>query len=103
MNRRYRMLPDGSVELVEDLIEWAREYENTDHRVARVEFGGVKVSTVFLALDHGSGSGPPLLFETMVFGGEHDQDCVRYSTLDEALAGHCKMATRVLGPNWAKG
>jgi len=28
------------------------------------------------------------LFETMIFGGEHDQYQVRYSTWDDALNGH---------------
>ncbi len=34
--------------------------------------------------------GPPLLFETMIFGGEHDQEQWRYSTWEEAEAGHMK-------------
>jgi hypothetical protein len=46
------------------------------------------VSTVFLGLDHQWGDGPPLVFETMIFGGEHDQYQERYSTWDEAEAGH---------------
>lgn len=48
----------------------------------------VVVSTVWLGIDHQWGNGPPLIFETMVFGGEHDQDTTRYSTEAEALAGH---------------
>ena len=44
------------------------------------------VSTVWLGLDHAHGDGPPILFETMVFGEGSwvDQDCQRYSTLLEA-------------------
>jgi hypothetical protein len=55
----------------------------------------VYVSTVFLGLDHSFGEGPPQLFETMIFGGEHDEYQERYSTWDEAEAGHkkaCKLA-----------
>jgi hypothetical protein len=30
----------------------------------------------------------PYLFETMIFGGEHEGYCDRYATLGEAKAGH---------------
>jgi hypothetical protein len=44
---------------------------------------------VFLGIDHQlSPSGPPLLFETMVFGGEHDSYQERYSTRKQAVQGH---------------
>lgn len=49
------------------------------------------ISTVFLSLDHQHGSGPPLVFETMVFpsrGNLHEIDADRYTTLEEAVAGH---------------
>ena len=100
MAELYRMLPDGSVEAVEDLMEWGKVMQKENRLVAKVQSGDVRISTVFLGLNHQFGEGPPLLFETMVFGGKHDQECERYSTRDEALAGHCKMATKVLGPHW---
>lgn len=50
--------------------------------------GGVSVSTVFLILDHNYFDGPPVLFETMVFGGEDDQYQARYCTYEEAVLGH---------------
>jgi hypothetical protein len=38
-----------------------------------IEDGNIGISTVFLGLDHRHfGDGPPLLFETMVFGGSRD-------------------------------
>ena len=43
-----------------------------------------------MGLDHAFMGGPPLLFETMIFGGEHDQFQERYSTWEEAMAGHKK-------------
>ena len=58
-----------------------------DRHVAWDEVAGAKVSTVFLVIDHGF-EGPPVLFETMVFNGPHDQWQDRYQTWDEALAGH---------------
>ena len=54
--------------------------------------GGCRVSTVFLMFDHAFLPGsPPVLFETMVFGGPHDQDQRRYHTWDEAAAGHAEV------------
>jgi hypothetical protein len=58
----------------------------------------VLVSTVFLFMDYGF-DGTPLLFETMIFGGQHDQYCMRYSTWEEAELGHeesCQMALAVV-------
>jgi len=74
-----------------DLIEWAKWIESADREVARDDIGDVRISTVFLGLDHSFGEGPPLLFETMVFGGPQDQKMDRYSTWEEAEEGHKKM------------
>lgn len=53
---------------------------------------GARVSTVFLGLDHNFGSGgPPILWETMIFNVETEdgyQFQERYSTREEAIAGH---------------
>ena len=48
----------------------------------------VTVSTVWLGLDHSFGAGPPIIFETMVFGGPYNQECWRYSTEQQAREGH---------------
>jgi hypothetical protein len=51
----------------------------------------VRVSTVFLGLDHSYGSGKPVLWETMIFGGENDQAYQeRYASYEQALEGHQK-------------
>ena len=76
--------------------EWGRWMETGNRRVRQDEFDAVRISTVFLGFDHSFGDGPPLLFETMVFGGECDQEMDRYSTWDEADAGHNKMIERVV-------
>lgn len=71
--------------------EWLRLWKPDDatRRVAYSERDGVEVSTVWLGLDQGFGySDRPLIFETMIFGGEHDKEQWHYSTLDEALEGH---------------
>lgn len=72
-----------------DAITWAAQFERADGIVEQTILSqGIRVSTVFLGLNHQWGDGPPLLFETMIFGGEHDEDQWRYSTWDEAVAGH---------------
>jgi hypothetical protein len=69
-----------------------------DRRVDRTQVDAdVSVSTVHLVLDHSFGDGPPLIFETMVFGGDHDQDCWRYSTEEQARAGHAAAVAWVRG------
>lgn len=89
-----KFILDGHTPIPADLQEWAKWYEtNRDtRRVGRTEISeGVSVSTVFLALDHSFGDGPPVLFETMIFGGPHDDGCWRYCTWEEAEAGHARV------------
>lgn len=85
--------PEGK----EGLLAFAKDFENTEGR--RVGFdklpNGLAVSTVWLGIDHGFGSGRPLIFETMVFahgrGGEFQ---TQYSTLEEARLGHKMMVKK---------
>ena len=79
-----------------DLLTWAKWCEKTDRSVAKTKKDRITVSTVFLGLDHQRGDGPPLLFETMVFGGEFNGEMDRYSTWEEAEIGHKTMCEKVL-------
>lgn len=82
----------------DDLLAWAEWYETADRIVARTQVDtDVTVSTVFLALDHGHHGGPALLYETMIFGGRHDQYMSRYHDREAALAGHDRAVRRALG------
>lgn len=94
-----RYILDGHAPVpCEDLMQWGRWLEGADTRVASDSRGGVTVSTVFLGLDHRFGPGPPLIFETMAFPADgSDEECERYSTWDEAVAGHEAMCAKVLG------
>jgi hypothetical protein len=82
-----------------DSARWSAWFEFHYHEriVARtVVQEGVEVSTVFLGLDHNySQTGPPILFETMVFGGLCDGDMDRYAAMDESRQGHWAMVNRV--------
>lgn len=69
-----------------------------DRRVAETSVGEAWISTVFLGIDHQfDRDGPPMLFETMVFGGAHDQEQLRCSTWEEAEIQHQEMVDRVKG------
>lgn len=99
MNGKYILGEDGKTPIAEpDLLKWAAWFETADRKVAQTNVGGKYVSTVFLGVDHQSFSDEePLFFETMVFsdGDSLDLACRRYSTWDEALAGHQAMVERV--------
>jgi hypothetical protein len=86
---------EGREAVPTDLMTWARSFEKSDRIVAKTDTPNGKVSTVFLGLNHNWGDGPPLLFETMVFGGTLDGDMDRYSTYEQAEAGHAAMCERV--------
>jgi hypothetical protein len=61
---------------------------------------GIRVSTVFLGLDHSFGNGPPVLWETMVFGADGDeQHCERYTSFEAAVTGHERNVEKYLGRN----
>ncbi len=76
----------------DDLLGWAEWLEKADRKICRDysfgDDGGIVVSTVFLGLNHSFDEGPPVLFETMVFGGEHHELQARYHTREEAEQGH---------------
>jgi hypothetical protein len=74
------------------MLEWAKWFENVDNRrVAQTNVGAANISTVFLGINHRFGDDdPPILFETMIFGGEHDEYQERCSTWDEAEAMHMR-------------
>lgn len=81
-----------------DLFKWGEWMQTADRHVAKTKADDdVEVSTVFLGLDHNFwGEGPPILFETMIFGGEHDGWMDRYATWEEAELGHLA-AVRMVG------
>lgn len=75
-----------------DLFTWATAFEDMPNRIVKQTTCAAStswVSTVFLGLDHSfSSNGPPVLFETMVFGGAMDGYQDRYCSWDQALLYH---------------
>jgi hypothetical protein len=90
--RRFILADDLETPVVcPDLESFALFFEETDKRVVENTIvGDRRVSTVFLCFDHNwSDQGPPILWETMVFGGDGDTfRQQRYATKKDALAGH---------------
>jgi hypothetical protein len=84
---------------VASLDEWARRTDLENRHVGLTEIKpGLTVSTVFLGLDHRHtifGEGPPLLFETMVFENGEGGHQERYSTWEEAEAGHNRIVVEL--------
>jgi hypothetical protein len=83
-----------------DVWAWAKllEDELDIRRVALDFIGPYRISTVWLGLDHQFlPGGPPLIFETMVFALDEENDgldCARYSTEPQAVVGHAAMVAR---------
>lgn len=83
-----------------DMNGWMRLYEEHGieyKRVAYDQINDVVVSTVWLGMDLSWDDGPPLIFETMIFGGAYDDDQWRYSTEAEAREGHAHAVRLVRG------
>jgi len=90
MNETY-ILRDKKPIICEDIIKWGKWFNDAERHVKLDELpNNVKISTIFLGLDHGFRTGKILLFETMIFGGEHDEYCERYETWEQAEIGHQK-------------
>jgi hypothetical protein len=90
MSDQYILDDKGSPIPEEDLFKWAKWMQETNLRKVAVNTtsSGVRISTVFLGLDHSFGEGEPILWETMIFGGPHDQYQERYTSLAAAVEGH---------------
>src|SRR5688572_9385973 len=92
-NQLHRYVLRGrEVVLEPDLQRWGEWMTRADRRVALTEVTSwLRVSSVFLGLDHQFGQGPPLLFESMVFADEESLAMRRYSSWAEAEVGHLEM------------
>lgn len=75
-----------------NLLVWALWFEDRRNVIVCSDYlldGSVHVSTVFLGLDYGFGKEhEPVLYETMIFGGDHGGYQVQYCTRRQARQGH---------------
>lgn len=100
----YYILKDKIAVPVDDIRVWSQWFE-TANRVVKsttmdivytgINTGRIKISTVFLGLNHSYENGPPLIFETMVFGGTHDGYLQRNSTWEQAEQTHDDMINEI--------
>lgn len=80
---------------------WGELYGDKEYRIiGRDTVGKVLVSTVWIGINHAFMPTEPIkIFETMVFPGdnmvEDDEFTARYSTLEEAQAGHARIVAEV--------
>jgi hypothetical protein len=94
-NGQYILDKDGNPVPERNFLKWAMWLEfshlspDKDNRIIAKDYiGEVHISTVFLGLDHGWDGGKPLLWETMIFGGDHDSYQRRYTSREDAEEGH---------------
>ena len=91
----------------DDLGQWGRWFGNERekwHLVDEVE--GIRISTVFLGIDHSFGKGEPVLWETMAFGPDIEEQWRMGITYWEArdfhrglVAGYTERFKRTDVPN----
>ncbi len=129
MSKKWILAPDGKTPVECDLLTWAKWLEgqqnpdgnyrypsgkiaarsegrtNVYSRTGRRRRIKIRVSTVFLGLDHSYDlAGPPILWETMCFHTSGTQDQYthpehetfnRYASYDEALDGHAMICANL--------
>ena len=97
----------GEPAIEPSIMKWARWLEASANAegparrvVAYTDIVGGWVSTEFLGLDHNfSNIGPPLLWETAVYGGTRDGSRWRCSgSRHQALSLHAQIVARLLPP-----
>lgn len=88
-----QVVPAG--DSVAEIVAWAQQFQDPERRrIGLDKIGEAEVSTVFLGINHGF-AGPPLWFETMIFGGFEGEYCERYETLEQARAGHARVVAKL--------
>lgn len=90
MSLWYRLAPDGRTPVALPRGTCPEDAAGVHIERGDTERDGVRVSTVFLGLDHSFGAGPPVLWETMIFGGDHDEYQERYTSYEDAVEGHAR-------------
>lgn len=86
---------DGENIDIEDGVKFFES--DAKRRIALTRINNLTISTVFLVIDHGAGSGRPVLFESIVFKASNPIFTQRYCTKEEAKAGHDKLVEQYSG------
>jgi len=91
--KNHFIFENGKIRPAKDLLEFSEWFSKPgSRRVDLTEINDdVRVSTVFLGINHNFSfdeDNPPVLFETMVFGGEYSDRGWRYTSYGQAKRGH---------------
>jgi hypothetical protein len=95
---RFWILDDkGEPKPVAGISEWSIATDDEKAIVKQEDVSGARISTVFLGVDHSfTQTGPPILWETMVFGGMLDMYKDRCGgTREQAEAMHERVVAKV--------
>jgi hypothetical protein len=83
-----------------DFETWGNFFQDKSYQIVtqfeetRGDGTQIKISTVWLGIDHNFLGGPPLIFETIIFGDcPFDQSQWRWTTEQEAIEGHKLIVT----------
>ena len=79
---------DGAPMEEPDVDRWLLWRRCANRVVDQTTIGGVMVSTVFMGINFRCSDGPPLLYETTVFGGIYNMDKKLSETRAQALVAH---------------
>ena len=103
---KYILDENGNPVPCKDVLKWAEWFENNVNMTfAETILDDVRVSTVFLGLDHCFSypkTGKPLLWETMIFNNKDETTWnyqVRYSSKEDAAKGHAEAVKYVIEHN----
>ena len=95
MREIYYKLLDKKIVTTDSIVDWDSWFETANRHIGDTTIKDQRISTVFLGIDHNYGTGKPILFETMIFGGDNDMYCKRYHTYEEAEKGHQKIVRAI--------
>ena len=71
------------------VLDWAKWYEKNKQTIETTTIGDIQITTEFVGIDDSVFEiDSPLLFETVILGGDMNGWVCQYSTLAEAKSGH---------------
>jgi hypothetical protein len=84
-----------------DMPVWGKWMETADRHVNETTIGVLRISTIFLGIDHNFFDGqPPRLFETMIFGFDSDDSyqtrCATWEQAERMHALACDIAETMM-------
>lgn len=92
----YTLDDQGEPVACESMLEWSAWFATADRQVALDTVGDMRISTVFMGMDHAFNGGPPMLWETLIMGGPLDGEGRRYSSRLAAMRGHAEFLARAM-------